>query len=42
MKIIDVVNVINYINHEKSCNGLSILTCPKCMKIFSHINNKNK
>jgi hypothetical protein len=30
------------INHEKSCNGLSILTCPKCMKIFSHINNKNK
>ena len=32
----------SFINHEKSCNGLSILTCPKCMKIFSHINNKNK
>jgi hypothetical protein len=23
------------INHEKSCNGLSILTCPKCMITFS-------
>ena len=25
----------SFINHEKSCNGLSILTCPKCMITFS-------
>ena len=30
------------IKHEKKCNGLSILTCPKCMKTFSNTCNKNK
>ena len=30
------------IEHEKKCNGLSILTCPKCMKTFSNTCNKNK
>ena len=30
------------INHEEKCNGLSILTCPKCMKTFSSTCNKNK
>ena len=23
------------INHQKSCNGLSVLTCPKCMFTFT-------
>jgi len=30
------------IKHEKKCNGLSILTCPKCMKTFSTNCNKNR
>jgi hypothetical protein len=30
------------IEHEKKCNGLSILTCPKCMKTFSNNCNKNQ
>ena len=25
----------SFINHDKKCNGLSILTCPKCMITFS-------
>ena len=29
------------IEHEKKCNGLSILTCPKCMKTFSNRHNKS-
>ena len=29
------------INHEKTCNGLNILTCPKCMKTFSSYGNKS-
>ena len=32
----------SFINHDEKCIGLSILTCPKCMKTFSHVNNKNK
>jgi uncharacterized C2H2 Zn-finger protein len=30
------------INHEEKCNGLNILTCPKCMKTFSSRGNKSK
>ena len=29
------------IKHENKCNGLSILTCPKCMKTFSNRHNKS-
>lgn len=29
------------INHEEKCNGLHILTCPKCMKTFSTHGNKS-
>jgi hypothetical protein len=30
-----------FIEHEKICNGLNILTCPKCMKSFSSYSNKS-
>jgi hypothetical protein len=30
------------IEHEKKCNGLNILTCPKCMITFSTTSNKSK
>lgn len=30
------------INHEEKCNGLNILTCPKCMITFSSYGNKAK
>jgi uncharacterized C2H2 Zn-finger protein len=30
------------IEHEKKCNGLNILTCPKCMTIFSNTSNKSR
>ncbi len=30
------------ITHELKCNGLNILSCPKCMTTFSNVNNKNK
>ena len=29
------------INHEKKCNGLNILTCPKCMFTFSSRSSKS-
>uniref|UniRef100_A0A6C0CGI6 C2H2-type domain-containing protein n=1 Tax=viral metagenome TaxID=1070528 RepID=A0A6C0CGI6_9ZZZZ len=29
------------VEHEKKCNGLNILTCPKCMKTFSNTSNKS-
>jgi len=32
----------SFLNHEKNCTGINSLTCPKCMKTFSHVNNKNK
>ena len=31
-----------YENHEKNCNGLNSLTCPKCMKSFTFNSNKIK
>jgi hypothetical protein len=30
------------IAHESKCNGLNILSCPKCMTTFSNVHNKNK
>lgn len=30
------------IGHEKKCKGISILTCPICMKTFSSTSNKSK
>ena len=30
------------IEHEKICNGLNILTCPKCMTTFSTTSNKSR
>ena len=29
------------LQHEKKCNKLDSLTCPRCMKTFSHRNSKN-
>ena len=29
------------LNHEEKCNGLNILTCPKCMFTFSSKNSKS-
>ena len=29
-------------NHEATCKGLSILTCPKCLKVFKHHSSKSK
>jgi hypothetical protein len=29
------------LSHQDKCNGLSILTCPKCMKNFSNTSNKS-
>lgn len=29
-------------NHEKKCQGIDILTCPRCMKSFSSTSNKSK
>ena len=30
------------INHEKRCQKVDNLTCPKCMASFTHRNNKNR
>ena len=36
-------NTTKYLNnHEAICKGISILTCPKCMKTFKHQSNKSK
>ena len=29
------------IKHQEKCNGLSILACPKCLKVFSNRHNKS-
>ena len=36
-------NTTKYLNnHETTCKGISILTCPKCMKTFKHHSSKSK
>jgi hypothetical protein len=32
----------NLISHEPNCNGINILSCPKCMSTFTLLSNKSK
>jgi len=43
MKCFKIYKTKKYLlNHENKCNGIDILTCPKCMKSFSSTCNKSK